>query len=215
MLSSAPPSRGPTRSRLSLAFVALALPFGASGACGGGTACFQYTQAEYALHGNSCPAQEDALPNFSDPNCPGAVVAVDSDGSFDGQICCYAVTYSSVVPDCGVANPTGGNVSVGPSGIGGNFGGTTEATFESAGVGGTGPTSGCQPTCNEALANGGAACSGSALTFFNALQGCVCATVGLCTDACEPLCESVGIDAPCSTCVQQICSSQLTACMNN
>jgi len=89
------------RPRVVLVALVAPAPFVAGGACGDRTACFTYTPAEYALHHESCPAREDALPNFSDPSCPGPVVSVDGAGTFDGQLCCYPVTYDDVVPDCG------------------------------------------------------------------------------------------------------------------
>jgi len=203
------------RSSVALAMVVLGLPFAASGACGGGTACFEYTQPEYALHNNSCPAQQDALPNFSNPACPGAVVAVDSAGSFDGELCCYAVTYSSIVPDCGVSDSTGNSSGDVSPGVGG-FSGGMVATFESATAStGTGTTPGCQSTCQAALANGGAPCSGNALSSFQALLACVCASPGNCIDACEPLCQSLGVDTQCSACLATTCSSPFSVCMSN
>jgi hypothetical protein len=203
-----------------LAIVALALPFGVSGACGGGTACFQYTQPEYALHGNSCPAQDDALANFSNPECPGSVAAVDSAGSFDGQLCCYAVTYSSLVPDCGVADPSGSGdgtfISPPGTGHGGAGFGVTEATFESVGPGGGSSTNGdCQPTCADALAKGKVPCNGNGMVIFEQLENCACGSGNPCNGACEPLCQSLGIDADCSTCLQSGCSTQLLSCQSN
>ena len=61
------------------------------------------------------------MPNFqSDPDCPGPVVSVNSAGTFDGQLCCYAVTYDRIVPDCGTANPTTSSGIAPPSGVGGS-----------------------------------------------------------------------------------------------
>src|SRR5690348_7925233 len=89
----------PSRTQAALAALALLVPFAGSGGCGSRTACFQYSQAEFDLK-MSCPAQDQALPNFTNPSCPGAIVSVDGQGNFDGQLCCYPVTYDDITSDC-------------------------------------------------------------------------------------------------------------------
>ena len=126
----------------------VALPFAGTGACGSRTACFEYTQGEYAVHGNSCPAQADALANFTDATCPGPVVSVDGPGSFDGELCCYPVTQDDIVPNCGMG--AGGSTMTDPCAFGGCTDTTTDTltdsstdTFSDTGTGiGT-----CGPTC--------------------------------------------------------------------
>jgi hypothetical protein len=210
------------RPRLSLAAVCLALPVAASGACGGGTACFQYTPSEYAVHGNSCPAQDDALPNFSDPDCPGAIVAVNSAGTFDGQLCCYAVTFAGVVPDCGVSNPaSSGDGEVSPPGVSVTMGvggfGPSASVSETVGMVGTGTggsVPGCVSTCSVAVVNGGVPCSGGSLAAYNNLQSCVCGgSSGVCPGGpCDSFCDDLPATAACDACLQGVCSAQLSAC---
>jgi hypothetical protein len=85
-----------------LVTVALAIPFATNGACGSRTACIEYTQAEYTAAG-SCLSPADALATFTTESCPGSIVSVNGPGSFDGEICCYPVTYDNVDQSCGTA----------------------------------------------------------------------------------------------------------------
>ncbi len=93
--------------RVGLIALVVSLPFVGSGGCGSRTACFEYSQPEYFVNGNSCPAQSGALSNFSNASCPGPVVSVDGPGTFDGELCCYPVTYDSITPDCGGGGTSG------------------------------------------------------------------------------------------------------------
>ena len=60
------------------------------------TACIQWTQAEYDRSG--CPPQDEAKAYMTVPTDPligtdcNTVISVDSEGEFDGQVCCYDVT---------------------------------------------------------------------------------------------------------------------------
>jgi hypothetical protein len=178
------------------------LPFAGGGGCGSRTACFQFTQAEFDQM-SSCPGPKDALAEFTDPRCPGAIVSVDGPGSFDGQICCYPVTYDDIVPDCG-------NSGTGAVGTGA-FPGTT------AGGGVTTVTTSCAATCAFAIQlNDGPPCaSASALNAWMNLLSCACAPTS-CSSSCTPLCQDVGgIDDTCTSCLQATCPDALTACMAN
>lgn len=201
------------RPGVAFATIVIVLPFAGNGGCGSNTACFSYTQPQFAANGNSCPAQKDALPNFSDPNCPGPVVAVNGPGDFDGELCCYPVTYDAITPDCTNAGGVGGGsmgVSTGPPG-----------------VGGFGPVSVCSVTCNAALFSGPPPCGGVALAAFQALAACIgCSSAGTggsaasCVSQCEPVCTNPAAGTcltclPCLTCLQSDCPTELAACQSN
>lgn len=55
--------------------------------------CFEASEA-----GGRCPAQQDALEYFGDPDCGGRVASVDSGPSptngepGEGTLCCYSIT---------------------------------------------------------------------------------------------------------------------------
>jgi len=90
----------------------LLVPLRGSGGCASRQACFTFSKEEFNTLG--CPQQKDALPNFSDPRCPGSIISVDSKGEFDGELCCYTVTYGDIVPDCGPgAGGQAGSLNVG------------------------------------------------------------------------------------------------------
>jgi hypothetical protein len=202
------------RPRVLVAAMALALPFAGGGGCGGRTACFAFSSAQF-MQQNSCPAQADALPNFTDPHCPGGIVSVDSDGSFDGELCCYSVTYNDIVPDCGTgAGGAGtGTVTPGVSAVGVATGVTVSSS---------GPPM-CAPSCNQALTTGSSPC-GMGSPFFAKLQVCAqCNGVSpsdggpSCDMVCLPFCL---MNAPpfvngCISCLQSSCSQELTDCLNN
>jgi hypothetical protein len=67
--------------------VFLALPLSAAGCDDGTKACFHWTEQEGA-----CPTRREALVFFRNPGCESSVRNVDSDGEFDGELCCYEVT---------------------------------------------------------------------------------------------------------------------------
>ena len=54
--------------------------------CGADEACLQWGEADGA-----CPSPEQAL-DYLDPPCEEPIESVDSEGEFDGQSCCYAIT---------------------------------------------------------------------------------------------------------------------------
>jgi hypothetical protein len=181
--------------------LALALPFSAGGGCGNRTACFAYTQGEYAQNGNACPSPTDALASFTDPACPGPVVSVDGPGSFDGEICCYPVTEDSIVPDCGNTSSTGGSTSTGPPP-------PPTGGFSS----GTGiPT--CTTTCADTLVEGGQPCTNGGGPFAS-LVACASST---CTVQCPTFLAggAVVADATCEPCLAAGCPSELMMCQES
>jgi hypothetical protein len=217
-------------SRMALAAMTLAVPFVGSGGCASRTACFAFTVPEFDMH-MSCPSQSDALVDFTSPTCPGPIVSVDGPGSFDGELCCYPVTYDDINSDCG--NSANGGAVVGAGGSAGTN------TFPPVGPGpGAGPTSGptsgpssgtgtgtCPQTCAVALAAGGSLppCSTNSIGVeaWGALLGaCACATFegdgGLgCESACVSFCQSLGIDPGCMSCLADKCPVQLAVCQSH
>jgi|HubBroStandDraft_6_1064221.scaffolds.fasta_scaffold226621_2 hypothetical protein len=133
-----------------LGAVVAVLPL-SSGACGR-TACFEYSPSEYAAtHG--CPSQSSALQNFTSPTCPGAVLSVDSAGTYeDGELCCYSVTQQDIdlVGAGGSCPGFGGSGGSGGTGATGAFGGDTTGfggfgvseVSSVSGIGGTVPFGG-------------------------------------------------------------------------
>jgi len=72
-----------------ITLAALALALAGTGCTKYG--CFEYTQEEYDAFGG-CPAQEEALLYFGDPDCGGEVESVDSEGEYEEGYCCYEIT---------------------------------------------------------------------------------------------------------------------------
>lgn len=187
-----------TRPFFILTVVVACLPFAGGGGCGSRTACFQFTQAEFDQT-SSCPGPKDALAEFTDPRCPGAIVSVDGPGSFDGQICCYPVTYDDITPDCG-NDGTGGT--------------RTPGTMAGSGVM---TTTSCATTCSFSIQTNDAppCASGDALDAWTNIQSCACAPTA-CNSSCTALCEGFGgIDDTCTSCLQASCPDAFTACMEN
>ncbi|XXX71656.1 hypothetical protein WMF30_28825 [Sorangium sp. So ce134] len=93
---------------LFLALVALALLL-LSAACGK-RACFHWTELEGA-----CPSSEDAYVFFENPGCLSSIESIDSEGEFDGELCCYDVTtVDTGDEECKVVqNPVPGSVGAG------------------------------------------------------------------------------------------------------
>lgn len=183
--------------------VLMGLPFvPLAGGCGR-TACFQWSAAEGA-----CPGAEEALTFFGDP-CGGTVQAVEGEGFFDGQLCCYPVTQIDrgrfEAGDC-----TGG--------AGGAGGVSPSSSVVSTSVGG-GPMQ-CE-TCAQALSgktifDHGMLCPGSD-AIFDGLISCLCSEV--CAMACtDSLCvgaipSDVCID--CASDTAQGCGDLLNTCAND
>jgi hypothetical protein len=224
------PSRG-TLTRTFFALLVVAVPFAGSGGCNSRSACLQYSPGEYAANGNACLSPSQALGSFTDPSCPGPITSVDGDGSFDGQLCCYPVTYADITPDCGQGG-AGGTIN-GFGGAGGTingFGGAGGAFMsETSGVGSTGfsasaevSSSGggvCVSTCAATLTNGGMACTPSSEASYDALIECACALPdggAGCFALCGGFCNAFGpIPPACASCLTIICPAQLSTCQNN
>ncbi|WP_438037113.1 hypothetical protein [Sorangium sp. So ce204] len=70
-------------------FVALVAPalFLAGAAGCGKRACFHWTALEGA-----CPSSDEARVFFENPGCVSSIDSIDSEGDFDGELCCYDVT---------------------------------------------------------------------------------------------------------------------------
>jgi hypothetical protein len=196
------------RPRVVLFVAAVSVPVAASGACGSRTACIEYTQAEYAANGNACLSTAGALATFTTEGCPGSIVSVDGPGSFDGEICCYPVTYASVDQSCGTA-PGGGTTGFGAS----TTGFTTVTVSTSAN---------CQDVfCSAAVGTGIAPCGQPALQNFTALQACAgCDSLVLdggasCVTSCGTLCSGQTVDSVCENCLLSSCPSEWSACQGS
>jgi hypothetical protein len=213
-----------TAGRLAVAALVATLPF--SGSACGRTACFQFTQDLYDQHG-ACPAQENALANFSDPSCPGPVVSVDSEGTFDGELCCYSVTQQAIDPVIGGGCFNGGGFGGGFGGVSVGFGGAggvnTTAISVTTGVGGQGGSPGCSTCAAEAATpsmDQSLLCPDAA-TFWDALTSCACGT-GACSAACfDTFCVGLSSSgtSPCMTCLADPssfgCGIALNNCLGN
>jgi hypothetical protein len=191
------------RPKLALFVAALVVPAVVSGACGSRTACIAYTQAEYNAN-NGCLAPSDAIAAFTSPSCPGSIVSVDGPGTFDGEICCYPVTYDSVVQSCNE-----GNGNSGP----GFAGGVT--TF-----GPPPPTTSCAPLCVLAFEQGGPPCGNpGAIQAYVALQACAgcngAPTPSSCEDQCPSFCSDGALDPTCGPCLMTSCSAAVGTCNVN
>jgi hypothetical protein len=202
-----------------------------SGGCGR-TACFVYTQDEYDRAGHTCPAQKDALVNFTDPHCAGPIISVNSAGEFSllstdptrqQGLCCYSVTEESVTP-------TFASGCTGPGGQGGAGGSVTmgmgevdvgETVGDFMGVGG-GPNGPCV-TCSQVLLGVGMAqlCPGSVnAKAWDNLLGCLCGVdAGPCGETCSfNVCQNQPISTDCSSCIESasgICAADLMTCESN
>jgi hypothetical protein len=187
-------------SRIVLAVAALALPLKAGG-CGTSTACITVTSAQ--LLNGTCPSAQVAQNRFSDPDCPGSIVSVDSDGTLDDNLCCYSVTSES------------GNSEIDCGSTGDGIGGDTSFESSSTGFGGGDGTGGGQTfgnTCQDAL-NGAPVSSLSPASKMVLMSLQTCACNGTCMTSCDPtLCLSNAPDTGCLSCLQTSCSAQLTAC---
>jgi hypothetical protein len=200
------------RRPLALAALVLGIALASGGGCGQQSACFTFSQEEFQKNHNACPAQKDALSNFSDPRCPGPVVAVNSEGTFDFDasqkigFCCYDVTYDAITPDCG--SHTGGGGSSGQGGIGGFNVGSSGA------VGGA--STGCF-TCSDLLL--GVNEDVSLLcdqTPWQELDNCACSNPGFCQNEClATFCAQSQPSSSCLSCLSSNCSTALMNCQLN
>lgn len=182
--------------------------------CGADQACFYWTEAE-----GQCPSQSEALAFFSSPsNCSNDIVSVDSDGTFDGDVCCYEVTKNGdQFNDCFIPSPpTPGvttTVGVGGSGAMGGFGG---ASSTSVGAGGSGGSScvGCAGFFTNT--NPPPLCTGSVM-LYEALTACQC--TGPCASACgDNICMSMPSNSACDTCMLNQntgCGMLVSDCLND
>jgi hypothetical protein len=199
------------RPKVALFAAALVVPAVASGACASRTACIAYTQAEYDAN-NGCLAPKDALGAFTSPTCPGSVVSVDGPGTFDGEICCYPVTYDKVDQSCNNGN---GNSGSGFAGGGTTFGPptpTTTGTFPSTGT--------CAPTCSTAIDAGlplcGSTLANEALNQLQICAGCFESPSGSnCVSQCSSFCVGGAVDPVCDSCLANVCGDALTSCRSN
>ena len=194
---------------------ALSIPVVASGACGSRTACIEYSQAEYAAAG-SCLSAADALATFSSQGCPGSIVSVNGPGTFDGEICCYPVTYDSVVQSCGTGTGTG---PFPPGGPGTGF--TTTGFQTTTQINTTTTTTFECVSCNAAIVLGGAPCSETASNNYAALQSCAGCNPVLgdggapCLGLCASICGNAPIPNDCQSCMQSSCAAAWNACQGS
>jgi hypothetical protein len=196
------------RPKVTLFAAALVVPVLANGACNNRTACLAYSQPEYAANNNSCLSQADALATFTNPGCPGSIASVDGPGTFDGEICCYPVTYAPVDQSCNETSTGLGGSSPFPTG------GTT--TFDPT------TTEFCPPTCSEALSTGNFPCGAetSVEAYLNLLTcaGCMGTVTdgGVdCSSQCFSFCAQGPVGLDCDGCLINLCGPALTSCNEN
>jgi len=208
-----------------LTFAALTVAAGTlpvwSVGCGARSACFVYSQGEYAAH-QSCPAQATALPFFTDPHCAGPVVSVDGDGSFslnqdnpEQSFCCYPVTQVDIDPDLlsGDCMPPGaGGAGAGGFGVGGST--TFDVGTTVVGVGGMG---GCFNNCNVLLSGADPkfVCGGAA-DVWSQLLTCACDAASTCLKVCNlNICGGHPMTTDCLACLDDPtsnCPMEVAAC---
>jgi len=121
-------------------------------------------------------------------------------------------------------NPTGDDVSAGPtgdsagptSGPSGTGGSSSTSSVSSSSASGTGGSGGSCATCNDILAGtvvmGEQACAASQ-TIVNDLFTCGCSPT--CSSACSSMCSTGMPDATCESCMSEACSSQYFACQDD
>jgi hypothetical protein len=189
--------------RLACLFVGatlLALPSALSGC--GQTACFVWTEQE-----GVCPGASEALQFFNQEGCAGHVSSVEGPGSFDGQLCCYPVSYRDTYQVCSEPG-VGGDIGVSPGNPVGGVGG----------VGGTPPCT----ICEEGLVDPGTATQILCPDSFDAFDALfVCGCSGPCASACEGawcFLEGPASDA-CVECMKLAapdgCAAELDVCLTD
>jgi hypothetical protein len=188
--------------------ISLSLPLSTAGCSQ--TACFTWSKVE-----GECPSQKKALPFFQDPRCPSSIVAVDSDGDYSNNLCCYTVTKEDTDPDDASFLCEGFPSDA--EGVGG-FSGT-------GGVGGSGvtppPDAPSCLRCGQALANSlfleAPVCSKSR-ALLDAVNACICES-GACANSCEAtLCAHREADSACLSCLSNTatgCGAQFDACASD
>jgi hypothetical protein len=201
-----------------LAALTVVLPVSSSGC--GRTSCFVFSQTELAHHGGACPAQADALANFTDVSCPGPVNSVDGEGVFtlnatnpDQSLCCYPVTQRDLDPDA----LSGECIPPGSGGAGGTGGFDVGSSVVGVGVGGG--TLGCV-TCSQLLegvpGDPKLACSPLVTDALQSLAACACSG-GPCAKLCGlNLCKEATVSMDCRTCLEDTatsgCETELLDC---
>lgn len=182
--------------RILLWAIPLSLPLPLAGC--GQTACFTWSKNEGA-----CPAQDDALSFFRNPDCPSSILSVDSDGAFANNLCCYGVTKQDTAF-------RGGDIACFPPGGGGvgGFGGTGPTGVVTVGSGPPPPIpSEPEPSCfhcaqaieNTSSSQGGVCPESKKLLAL--VVDCVCN--GPCVSVCaENFCQPFTDPSPeCLSCI--------------
>jgi hypothetical protein len=192
-------SRLPKRGRfasfaLAVLFLA-AIPLHGTAGCASRQACFTFSTTEFNAFG--CPAQKNALENFSDPRCPGAIVSVDSEGDFDGELCCYTVTYADITPDCG--NNVGGQGGAG--GFTGDVGGFGSVGFTATTTGSGQTCFSCADAVLGVNEDPNFLC-GDAFAPWQNLHTCACNSSSCATDCQDSFCVQMPPSSACLSCLQ-------------
>lgn len=196
-------------SRLLFAAATVALSFTVTGC--GRQACFTWTEAE-----GSCPAQAEALPFFTSPDCPGKVVSVDSEATrrLDLGLCCYDVTERELSNEslCGNGG-FGGAGSTESSGFVSSTGQGGSSAVSTSGAGGSAQCSHCSDAFEFAPMQ--PLCPGSEL-LFKTMSGCACG--GACSADCsDSFCAGSSTSMACFTCLEDKagCMMEFSACAND
>lgn len=193
---------------------ALLIPVSSTG-CGPSKACFYWTEAEGA-----CPSQKDALAFFQGSFCQSEIASVDSEGTFDEDVCCYDVTENDnpFGGDCFIEPgppPPDTSVSVGVGGAGGVSTGVGGAGAGGAGgAGGGGTCAGCAQFMTETMPP--PLCDASVM-LYEALTDCRC--FGPCSAVCtDNACAGQAPSTDCENCMLDTnmgCGDALLACVND
>lgn len=200
----------------SLMFIGLAMLSSGSTSCGSDKACFYFTQIEYDID-NSCPSSEEALAFFQGDFCSTNIIAVDSDGEFDGETCCYEVTESddffgcAVGPDVPPPFPGSTAVATGVGGAGG-IGGAGGA----AGMGGVGGSETCARCAEFLTETTPPPLCDMSIPIYEAYTDCKC--LGPCATACADNCSMQTASTDCETCMTDAangCGMEHLACVND
>lgn len=176
----------------------------------GRSACFQWSPDEFQLEGG-CPSQADAINFFTQKGCAGPIINVETEGAYDGQLCCYGVTMEDVDTTFGC-----GQGGFGGTGEGGFGGGTSVAVGVGGGTGGTGGAPSCI-TCKSAFEGNPGPLCGFSQALADEITACLC--MGACTGVCSAnVCAGGSIDGACSQCLSDAtsgCGNALANCLND